>query len=75
MSELVSRASNGFLKTLAYLYKTLCQTLLVLGLLKFLFDDGSWINYLILSAIGGCLWLAGQHGIRRIFSAASRNPR
>jgi hypothetical protein len=66
MNGTIVKLSSGFLRMLGYLYKSLCLTLLVLSSVKFMLDDGSWINYLILSAVGGCFWLAGHYGFARL---------
>jgi hypothetical protein len=51
---------SGILSIVGYLYKTLCMTFLLLFLLKFFLNDGSWINYFIIFAVGFCVWLTGH---------------
>jgi len=44
--------------TLAYIYKTLCLTLFLTGIIGFARHNGSWINYIIVTCILLAIYLS-----------------
>lgn len=49
MTTQTAKSFHAIKTIIGYLLKTLCLAFLVLGVAKILSNDGSWINYLIIT--------------------------
>lgn len=54
MSELPQRMLKCSVSFLAYAYRTLCLTFLVLSVLRFSVHDGGWFNFSVVFLILSC---------------------